>query len=107
MVGRKRTKNIPDWKINLVLMYLREIHPASLLHIEHIYLLSGHSTMLYDAQCGQIEQNIKTNYSNIIYTKKYYVMAIATAVSKRPVVEMKQTDFLDFDILKTVLSAEN
>lgn len=86
---------------NLVLMYLREIHQSSLIHIEQIYLISGHSTMPCDSQFGQIEQNIKRQYNNIIYTINDYIKAIATAVSERfSVVKMKQPDFLNFDELQ-------
>ena len=44
---------------------------------------------------------IKKQYNNVIYTKGDYVTAIRTSVSQRfSVVEMKQSNFLNFDALQ-------
>lgn len=84
--------------INLVLMYLRELHSRRLFDIDHVYLVSGHSFMACDRSFGNIERKV-TNMG-VIYTPDDYIDVIKTATSAGfPVVKMTQENFLDYSSL--------
>ncbi len=84
--------------INLVLMYLRELHSNRLTDIDHVYLVPGHSHMACDRNFGNIE--LKVSALGIVYKPDDYVNAIKTATREGfSVVKMTQDDFLDFGSL--------
>lgn len=65
--------------INLVLMYLRELHSRRLFDIDHVYLVPGYSFM----ECGRSFGNIERKVTNmgVIYTPDEYIDVIMTATS--------------------------
>ena len=84
--------------INLVLMYLRELHSGRLFEIDHVYLVPGHSFMPCDRAFGNIERKV-TNMG-VIYTPDDYIDVIMTATSTGfPVIKMTQENFLDYGSL--------
>ena len=63
--------------INLVLMYLRELHSNRFTDIDHVHLVPGHSHMAGDRKFGNIER--KLSALGVIYTPDDYINAIRTA----------------------------
>ncbi|KAG0722412.1 hypothetical protein GWK47_006039 [Chionoecetes opilio] len=88
--------------INLVLMYLRELHSKCLFEVNHVYLVPGHSYMACDRAFSNIERKI-TN-QGVIYTPDDYIDAIKNAVAAGfPVIKMTQDDFFSFGTLSNYL----
>ncbi|KAG0725379.1 Glyoxylate reductase/hydroxypyruvate reductase [Chionoecetes opilio] len=89
--------------INLVLMYLRELHSKRLFEVNHVYLVPGHSYMACDRAFGNIERKI-TN-QGVIYTPDDYIDAIKNAVAAGfPVIKMTQDDFFSFGTLSKYIT---
>lgn len=85
--------------INLILMYLREIHDGRLAEIHHYYLIPGHSYMACDRAFGNIEKQIRT--IGDIYDYRGYCLAISSStVERQKVIAMRQPEFLNFSILQ-------
>ncbi|KAK3890068.1 hypothetical protein Pcinc_005983 [Petrolisthes cinctipes] len=89
--------------INLILMYLRELHSNRLFEVDHIYLIPGHSYMACDRAFGNIERKIANQ--GVIYTPGDYIDAIKNAVAAgSPVIKMTQDDFFSFDTLSKYIT---
>ena len=85
--------------INLVLFYLRLLHARKLFHIEHVYLVPGHSYMACDRAFGNIERHLRRVPN--LYTPDDYVFHIKRSVSAGyKVVRMTQAMFLDIGVMK-------
>ena len=85
--------------INIILMYLREIHSGRLTEIEHYYLVPGHSYMACDRAFGNIEKAVRV--SGDIYDFRGYCSAIrASTVVPQKVTVMRQRDIMNLDVLQ-------
>ena len=84
--------------INLISLYLREIHRGRFQEINHYYLVPGHTYMACDRAFGNIEKSIRS--AGNIYDFQGYVRAIRCSTVIPPkVVAMRGEDFLDLGVM--------
>lgn len=89
--------------LNVLLCYLRELHSARLQHIDHFYLIPGHSYMACDRSFGHIEKAIRTEGQ--VYHFDGYCSVVSNAVHNGyAVVRVNREDFLNFDVLQSYVT---
>lgn len=89
--------------LNMLLCYLRELHSARLQHIDHFFLVPGHSYMACDRSFGHIEKAIRTEGQ--IYNFDGYCSVAKEAVhSGYRVVRVARDEFLNCNVLQTYVT---
>lgn len=85
--------------INLILMYLRELHVGNTTKIDHYCLVPGHSYIACNRAIGNTEKSIRAT-GNICDFLGYCTAIAASTVEQQDVIVMRCNDFLDFNVLQ-------